>query len=72
MRFKLDSASGRKYSSKTIDKIIDEDDYIEIDSIETLMKIIEEIKQDVIIEKSYDCKVDDMVQTIMIYDSWIE
>lgn len=72
MRFKLDSASGRKYSSKTLDEVYDADDYIEINSIETLMKIIEEINQDVIIEKSYDVKEDRMVRTIMVYDSWIE
>lgn len=72
MRFKLDSASGRKYSSKTLDEVYDADDYIEIDSIETLMKIIEEINQDIIIGKNYDVKEDRMINTIMVYDSWIE
>lgn len=72
MRFKLNSASGRKYSSKTLDAVYDADDYIIINDIETLMKIMEEINQDVIIERSYDTNEDKMIKTIMIYDSWIE
>ena len=70
MRFKIDSASGKRYNSKTLDEVYDGDDYIVIDSIETLAKIIEEINQDVIIERSID--PDEKCKKIMIYDSWIE
>lgn len=70
MRFKIDSVSGKRYSSKTLDEVYDGNDYIVIDSIETLVKIIEEINQDVIIERSID--PNEKYKTITIYDSWIE